>query len=166
VPLEVPSPSGASPLAPITLDGVITDVRGSVFDLVSPDGAFLVQIDANTVVTGDIVPGASAMVEGTRVAQNRVLAVRVTVVASPATPFVGPESSPTRSAPSGHADPSPTPIESEPTQTQPGKPPTTKTPGPPIATRTSGPPSTLPTQAGGNGGSPGSSGGRNSSSTE
>jgi len=63
----------------ITLGGTVTNVRGNVFTLVSGDGEWLVQIDANTTVNGEILEGGTATVEGDITAERNLHATSLTV---------------------------------------------------------------------------------------
>jgi len=57
--------SGQSGQNDVTLSGDVSDVHGNTFVLTTSDGEWKVQIDAKTEVSGEIVEGATATVEGT-----------------------------------------------------------------------------------------------------
>jgi len=129
------TPGSTNAPTDVTLDGTISDVRGNVFTLTTSDGAYKVNIDATTTVTGTIADGAQATVAGDMTAEKNVHATTVTVGgASPGTPGVSP-------GPQSDRTPGP---------------PADKTPGPP-QDRTppgqggGGPPDTPPGQSGGTG---------------
>lgn len=61
----------------ITLEGTVTDVKGNIFTLTAGDDAYLIQIDANTEIEGEILEGATAAVSGEMTGEKNVHATRV-----------------------------------------------------------------------------------------
>lgn len=121
----------------VTLDGTISDVRGNVFTLTTGDGAYKVNIDATTTVTGTIADGAQATVVGDVTAEKNLHATTVTV---------GGTSGPQPSTGAGTGTPGPQ------SDRTPG-PPADKTAGPPV-TLTPGPPPGRTPPGQGDGGPP------------
>lgn len=85
----VPAPD-ANPAAPggdapgadnrptaITVTGVVSNVNGNIFTLTNSDGAWLVQVDSGTEVTGEILDGADATVSGESTAEKNLHATSV-----------------------------------------------------------------------------------------
>jgi uncharacterized membrane protein YgcG len=146
---------------PLSVAGTITNVRGNTFELVVGDATYKVQIDANTTVSGDIVEGASATVDGEVTGNDRLHATNVAATA----PSAAPENTPPQSSPEppGQGGPPVTPPgQGDKTPNgQDGPPATPPGQGPPEPTRTPGPPATPPGQ-GDDGGSGNGSGNGNS----
>ena len=156
----VPSATPHGPQA-ITIDGVVSNVRGNTFELTASGVVYKVQIDENTAVTGILTAGAVASVAGDLTGTDRLHATSVAVSGDPATapsPGAPPESSPEAPGQGDHTPPGPP----EQTHTPPGQAQQTTTPpGQADKTKTPGPPATPPGQGGsnGNGGSGGNENG-------
>src|SRR3990172_238727 len=108
---QPPAPS-ATPHGPqaITIDGVVSNVRGNTFELTASGVVYKVQIDENTAVTGILTAGAVASVAGDLTGTDRLHATGVTVSGDPpATPPQGapPESSPEAPGQGDHTPPGP-----------------------------------------------------------
>ncbi len=76
------SPGGDAPGADnrptfVELSGVVSDVSGNTFMLTAIDGAWKVNIDANTEVVGEILDGATAEVAGDVTAEKNLHATSV-----------------------------------------------------------------------------------------
>jgi uncharacterized membrane protein YgcG len=116
---------------PVSLSGVIANVRGNTFELTSESTAYKVQIDANTIVAGTIAEGATASVEGQSTGDDRVHAVSVSIDGPPPAQGLPPQQQP---EPPGKPETTHTPPgQSEKTKTPPGQggtqpPQTTRTP--------------------------------------
>jgi hypothetical protein len=114
-------PSGApgGPLdgnGPVEVEvaGTVGELRGNVFVLSAPDGDYKVNIDASSMVDGELADGASATVSGDLTADKNLHADSVTVTAAPAAAppdDSGPQNDHTPGAPAGEpaADKTPKP---------------------------------------------------------
>jgi hypothetical protein len=112
-PAAVPSASGPQAFAG---SGLVSNVRGNIFELTANGITYTVQIDANTSVDGAIAEGTSASVQGEHTGNDRVHATRVTIIDVPDATDQPPQSQP------GGGD------KPEKTQTPPGQVNKTKTP--------------------------------------
>ena len=78
--------NGGAPLSPgadngpqsVVLSGTVSDVVGGNFTLTAADGEFHVQTDANTVINGAVLEGASATIEGELTADRNLHAKSLT----------------------------------------------------------------------------------------
>ena len=150
-PVPSETPRGSQPL---TVSGTITNVRGNTFELTTGGMTYKVQTDTNTSVSGQIVEGAPATVQGELTATDRLHATSVVAWAPPA---LDPEHTPPLCPPynPGQGGPPETPPgQGGPPATPPGQgdPPATP-PGQGQKTKTPGPPATPPGQGSGGGGS-------------
>ena len=76
----------------ISLSGTVSGINGNTFTLTGADGAWQVQIDAKTVVTGEVLEGATATVEGDITAEKNLHALALTATGgTPAAPQGKPE---------------------------------------------------------------------------
>jgi len=117
----------------MTLDGTVSDIHGDVFTLTTAGGAYQVNTDAKTTITGTITDGARATVTGSVTAEKNMHADTVDIAAAP-----------------GANDATPTPGSDK----TPG-PPVDRTPGPPAdhtpgaqPAKTTAPPATPAVQSG------------------
>jgi len=136
-PEQTPAPANTHGPQSMTASGIITNVRGSTFELETADGPVTVQVDANTSVTGTIAEGATADVSGAIAGDGNLHAYTVAVSGGDATPSAqdpppqSPRDPPTDkpATPPGQAETTHTPPgEAGHTQTPPGQPNATKTP--------------------------------------
>lgn len=161
-PVEATAISAPGQAASTQASGTVSNLRGSVFDLLGADGSVSVQIDGKTAVYGELANGAQVQVVGKRSGNGRIHADVVAVTAT-----AGAVDSPTSPAPGGPKTPVPSPHvpplqadasktapgQSQNTKTPPGQAQQTKTPaGQAEKTKTPGPPATPPGEGGGNGG--------------
>lgn len=78
---ETQTPGDINRPTPVEIAGVVSDIKGNTFTLTDGEDAWFVQIDAGTVIDGEIAEGGGAAVKGDKTADKNLHADEILVTA-------------------------------------------------------------------------------------